>query len=90
MAFTAEQVTIMQAAIKGEIDRNSMTIGNLFQTASEKVAEIDQMKDSMIVEIDSQRVRIDERIVEMNALKLELSQQQLLVDAQTENLNGRL
>ena len=90
MAFTAEQVTIMQAAIKGEIDRNNETIGNLFKTASEKVAEIDQMKDSMIVEIDSQRVRIDERIVEMNALKLELSQQQLLVDAQTENLNGRL
>ena len=76
-------------AIEAAVGKNNEFIIEFFKKAELKLNEMEDMRVSVITELQDSRSRMDARIEEMNALKKSLTEQETLIFSQTTNLNDR-
>ena len=81
-SLTEMQMQQVTAAIEQSKEANNNIIGKFLKDADEKLAKMEEVAQALYLEVATQTKRVDERVVDLNALKdIALSQ--------TSNLNDR-
>ena len=81
-SLTEMQMQQVTAAIEQSKEANNNIIGKFLKDADEKLAKMEEVAQALYLEVATQTKRVDERVVDLNALKdIALSQ--------TNNLNDR-